>query len=116
MKLKTSFLLMTMLLTLGVTHAEKSLNPTLRIFPGYVTKVSCEGKLLVSSIGNDGMIRLEPLPATLGCAVLLKPLAASGRTNLILETSSSSVQVTVEVRTGIPTNQDLQVSLKGDHK
>ena len=92
----------------------ESKRQTIRLFPGYISKITCDGKLLVSSVGNDVLIRLEPLPQTLGCAVLLKPQASSGRTNLVLETSAGSIQTTLEVRIGSPSGNDLKIKLQGD--
>ena len=63
---------------------------TFRLFPGYNQRIECQGRLFVSSVGNDSLVRLEALPKEVGCGVILKPLLKSGRTNLILETSSGS--------------------------
>lgn len=100
--------MITLLVVIFSAHADQSI----RLFPGYVTKVFCQGKLLVSSLGNDSLVRLEPYPKEIGCAVILKPLSVSGRTNLVLETSSSSIQSTLEIKTGTPNSKDLQVYLK----
>ncbi|MCC7441303.1 MAG: hypothetical protein IT285_06710 [Bdellovibrionales bacterium] len=89
--------------------------PAIRLYPGYVKRVRCEGRLLVSSVGSDTLVRLEALPKELGCAVLLKPLTQSGRTNLILETSTGTIERILEIRHGgeIPaTAADLSESLK----
>jgi hypothetical protein len=94
---------------------DKGASDGVRIYAGYISKVTCDGKLLVSSVGNDLLVRLEALPSALGCGVLLKPLQSSGRTNLVLETSAGSIQTTLEVRSGMPTGRDLKVRLQGDH-
>jgi hypothetical protein len=67
------------------------------LYPGYVTKVECTGKLLVSAVGNEALVVLSALPQELGCGVLLKPLGPSGRTNLILETSTGSIERVIEI-------------------
>lgn len=89
----------------------------IRLFPGYLTKIRCEGRLLVSAVGNEGLIRLEALPKELGCGVLLKPVGQSGKTNLILETSAGTIErvVTVEGSSGLsPQARELDYRLKGD--
>ena len=69
----------------------------LKLRAGFVKKLTCEGKLYASSIGNDNLVRLEALPKELGCAVILKPIASSGRTNLILETSTGTMERLIEI-------------------
>ena len=64
---------------------------------GFVQKISCEGRLYLSAVGNDTLVQLEPLPKELGCAVILKPLASRGRTNLILETSAGNITRAIEI-------------------
>jgi hypothetical protein len=89
---------------------------SIHLYPGYVTKVECEGKLLVSAIGNDRAVMLAALPKELGCGVLLKPLATSGRTNLILETSTGTVERVVEVSSPTkvsPTTRELFYQVNG---
>ena len=68
-----------------------SAEDVLKLRVGFVQKVSCSGKLYVSAVGNDSLVRLEALPKELGCAVILKPTGLYGRTNLILETSTGTV-------------------------
>lgn len=94
-----------------LAHAEEAL----RLYPGFVTRVRCEGRLLLSSVGDDRLIRLDALPRELGCGVILKPTNSSGRTNLILETSTGTVQrILVVTGTGTgPSSSDLEVQLKG---
>jgi hypothetical protein len=86
----------------------------LRLYPGYVTRIGCEGRLLVSSVGNEALVRLEALPKELGCGVLVKPLAASGRTNLILETSAGTIErvLSVERAGGMPRARELRYGLR----
>ena len=87
----------------------------MRLFAGYLTQIRCEGRLLVSAIGDDHLVRLEALPKDLGCGVLLKPASASGRTNLILETSTGTIRkiLVIEGGTSRPNEHDLQFFLKG---
>ena len=65
---------------------------------GFVTKITCEGRLLVSAVGNDAIVQVEALPKDVGCGVLIKPLIKSGTTNLILETSLGTITRTIEVK------------------
>lgn len=90
----------------------------IRLHPGYIVKVHCEGRLLVSAVGNDSLVRLEALPKELGCGVLLKPLAPAGRTNLILETSAGTLNRTVEIQAVArsPHAEDLEFFLKGAYR
>jgi hypothetical protein len=88
---------------------------SLKLYPGYLTQIRCEGRLLVSAVGDDRMVRLEALPKDLGCGVLLKPLGNSGRTNLILETSTGTIRkiVVIEGRAQAPVETELRYFLKG---
>jgi len=85
-----------------------------QLFHGYVSKVHCAGRLLVSAVGNDALVRLEALPRELGCGILLKPVASSGASNLILETSAGTVSVLIEIQPGgrTPKATDLEFELK----
>jgi|GEM_PF-1463873 len=58
---------------------------------GFVTKLTCKGRLLISAIGDERLFDLSALPKEIGCGVLLRPRANSGRTNLILETSGGTI-------------------------
>ena len=58
---------------------------------GFVQKVPCKGRLYLSAVGNESLVRLEALPKEVGCGVVLKPMGRIGETNLILETSSGTV-------------------------
>jgi len=99
----------------SVSHADDAgAKPTIRLFPGYISKITCDGKLVVSAVGNESIVRIEPLPNTLGCAVLIRPSTNSGRTNLILETSAGSIRATLDIRVGTPQPMDLEIRMKGD--
>ena len=91
-------------------------NEPILLRPGFVTKVHCDGRLLVSAVGNEALVQLQALPKELGCGVLLKPLATLGESNLILETSAGTVTALVEVKAGQspPRPGELNVELKGD--
>lgn len=88
---------------------------TIGLTPGYIYKFRCEGRLLVSGVGSDSLIRLEPLPKELGCGVLVKPLGRTGTSNLILETSTGTVSRLIEVRTSTskPRTSDLEIVVQG---
>ncbi len=78
----------------------KAASPPIRIAPGYVYKLRCEGRLILSAIGNESLFRLEALPREVGCGALLKATAPSGVTNLILETSTGTVKRLIEIAPG----------------
>jgi len=85
----------------------------LRIFPGFVTKVQCEGRLLVSAVGNDALVQLEALPKELGCGVILKPTGRGlGKTNLILETSTGTIDCEIDIVSGVPSTAQRIVRLR----
>ena len=85
----------------------------IRVYPGFVTKVQCEGKLFVSAVGNDLLVQLEALPKELGCGVILKPTGrATGKTNLLLETSTGTIDQELEVSEGVPTRAQRVVRIK----
>ena len=102
-------------MTLGVLLLLAAADDSVRLYPGYVSRIQCEGKLLVSSVGNESLVRLEALPRELGCGVLLKPVGPAGRTNLILETSTGTIERVIEVAPpkGSPAQGDLHFRLKG---
>ena len=82
------------------------------LYAGYLTQVKCSGRLLVSAIGNDRLVILEPLPKDLGCGVVLKPTGIAGRTNLLLETSTGPISLMVDVRAGgIPKPEQLTIEV-----
>lgn len=70
---------------------------TLVLYSGYLTKLSCSGKLLAASAGNTRIVQIEALPKDLGCGVLIKPLAPEGRTNLFIEASTGTYQLILEI-------------------
>ena len=80
----------------GINPAWSS-DDVLRLKIGFVHKVLCSGRLYVSAVGNDSLVRLEALPKELGCAVILKPTGIIGSTNLILETSTGTIERKLEV-------------------
>jgi hypothetical protein len=84
------------------------------LHPGFVTKLQCRGKVLVFAIGNESLVRLEPLPNEMGCGVILKAQASSGTTNLILETSSGSYKPMIEIQNKTkPSSSELWIDLGG---
>lgn len=93
------------LIALFLTHSTLAFGKetSIKLFPGFVTKIQCEGRLLVSAIGNEDLVRLEPLPKELGCGVLLKPLHLKSngpsQTNLLLETSTGTIRKMIQVTT-----------------
>jgi len=116
MSLKTS-LVISFLLPISLNALANALFPkgAVILSPGFLTKVICEGRLLVSAIGNESLVELQALPKELGCAVLLKPKARSGVTNLFLETSSGSVSRWVEISSGRKPDQ-FEVELKQEKR
>ena len=87
--------------------------PSITLYPGYVTRLRCEGRLLVSAVGDDRLVRLETLPKELGCGIVLKPMAGEGRSNLLLETSAGSFEAILQLAPGKrkPEARDLTVSV-----
>lgn len=85
----------------------------IRVHPGYVYKFRCSGRLLVSAIGNEKLVRIEALPKETGCSVLAKTEAAHGATNIYLETTVESVNRIIEIVPGRPNLTDLDRSLSG---
>ncbi len=85
------------------------------LYPGYVTKIHCDGRLLVSAVGNDALVRLDALPKELGCGVLLKPVVSGGYSNLILETSAGTISTLIEIepKAKPPKASELEFQLKG---
>src|SRR5688572_502499 len=100
------------LLLLGACWAH-AVSPSVTLYPGYVTRLRCEGRLLVSAVGDDRLVRLETLPKELGCGIVLKPVAAEGRSNLLLETTSGSFEAILLLAPGLrkPEARDLTVSV-----
>jgi len=104
----------TALLILIAPLAQASDGGKVSLYPGFVTKVQCRGKVLVSAVGNESLVRLEPLPNEMGCGVILKAKARSGTTNLILETSTGTHRPMIEIRPNAkPSPADLLLDLGG---
>lgn len=102
---------------LGLDASATSPTQSIRVEPGFVYKLRCEGRLLVSSIGDESIVRAEALPKELGCGLVLKPIKAQGLTNLIVETSVGTVIRRVEVmsRTGGQANDEqLEIDLRSE--
>ena len=89
MKIKMVFVL------LGICFAQvfsyASTDEVIHLKVGFVQKITCKGRLYISAVGNENLVRLEALPKELGCGVVLKPVGKVGVTNLILETSAGSL-------------------------
>ena len=62
----------------------------LTLYKGYVSRLNCRGKLLISSIGNEALATMAPVPGEYGCTVFIKPLESAGTTNLLKEDSICS--------------------------
>ena len=71
-------------------------------------------RLLISAVGDEQLVELSALPRELGCGVLLKPKVDRGKTNLILETTSGTVNQVVEITKN--TSRLLEVELKETRK
>lgn len=112
-----SMLILGMLL-LSTLNSESASIPTLRFKPGYVYKIRCEGRLLISSIGNESLIQAAPLPKEIGCGMILKPIAPKGSTNLLIETSIGTIQRLIEVdpNTPSPTEKEFILTSEGGSK
>jgi hypothetical protein len=82
---------------------------TVSIPYGYVTKLSCKGKLLVSAIGDERLLELSALPKEIGCGVLLRPRLPSGQTNLILETSGGTIHRLLSVSRLVPKTTEIEL-------
>ena len=95
----------------GQAHATSE---TALLYAGYITKIRCEGKLLISAVGSPELVALEALPPHVGCGVLVKPLQKTGRTNLALETSIGSVNLLVEIAAApkVVTASQLELKVK----
>ena len=73
-----------------VAFAHASTDEVIHLKVGFVQKVTCKGRLYISAVGDDRLVRLEALPKELGCGVVLKPVGKVGVTNLVLETSTGT--------------------------
>ena len=83
------------------------------LYPGYLTRIECSGRLLATAVGNEQEFTLEALPKELGCGVLIRPRSKEGRTNLLIETTTGASEVILEIRSPKkpPTSHDLRWSL-----
>ncbi|HLE01303.1 MAG TPA: hypothetical protein VJB59_13655 [Bdellovibrionota bacterium] len=79
--------------------------------PGYVRKLKCQGRLLLSSVGNESLIQLSALPKETGCGVLIKPTALEGQTNLILETSAGTITRKIRIEKKRDSEGDLPMEM-----
>ncbi|MGK5084886.1 hypothetical protein WDW37_16480 [Bdellovibrionota bacterium FG-1] len=96
--------------------AASKLEAPILVYPGYLTRIRCQGRLLASASGNPSLMTLEPLPKEMGCGVLLQSHEKQGRTNLILETTTGTIHQIVEIRPlgkTPPNPQDLERVLEG---
>ena len=84
----------------------------IRLTPGYIYKLHCHGRLYVSAVGDDRLLRIEALPKEIGCGAVVKSSLTKGSTNLILETSTGTVfrQVEIDPTFGKPRKVDIVVS------
>lgn len=103
-----------LLLLLAGSSFAATTNPIV-LYAGYLTKLRCEGKLLISAVGDPKLLVLEALPAQVGCGVLIKPLARTGRTNLALETTTGSISIILEIvpAPGRVTSAQLDLKVRG---
>ncbi|OFZ56270.1 MAG: hypothetical protein A2428_15525 [Bdellovibrionales bacterium RIFOXYC1_FULL_54_43] len=79
--------------------------------PGYVRKLKCQGRLLLSSVGNESLVQLSALPRDTGCGVLIKPIALEGQTNLILETSAGTITRKIRIEKKKDSDSDLATEM-----
>lgn len=100
---------------LSLTSVAWTQQEIVSLFPGYLTRIQCEGRLLLSAVGNDALVRIDAFPKELGCGVILKPNGPAGRTNLILETSTGTIEriIVVTPLTSTPESSNLIYRLKG---
>jgi hypothetical protein len=84
-------------LGLGLSGQARAETGRIVLYPGFLTKVECQGRLLISAVGNEQMVERSALPADVGCGLYLKPLTNGGRTNLFLETTTGTVKRTLEI-------------------
>lgn len=69
---------------------------SLHLKQGFLKKVECKGRLYASGVGDETVVEMEALPSNIGCGVILKPMKA-GFTNLILETSTGTIEKNLTV-------------------
>lgn len=85
------------LLGVTLTSVKAEASPTIVLKAGFLKKISCKGRLYAHGVGDEGIVELEPLPFNLGCGAILRPVKA-GSTNMILETSTGTLERTLVVR------------------
>jgi hypothetical protein len=85
------------------------------IYSGYVTQIHCQGKLYLSSVGNEKLTTLQAIPKELGCGVILTPEGESGRTDLLLKTSTGDHHILIEIKKAplMVSSESLEIWLKG---
>jgi hypothetical protein len=86
------------------------------VYNGYKTQIHCRGTLYISAIGNDNLVKKEAFPEKMReCGIILSPLQASGRTDLLLKTSAGDFHPILEIRNAQqPKASDLEVYLSHD--
>jgi hypothetical protein len=80
----------------GLSSLSAQAKSTLILKKGFLKKVECKGRLYASGVGDEEIVELDVLPSNLGCGVILKPVAR-GATNLILETSTGTIEKNITV-------------------
>lgn len=115
MKLRTQVIFVALLASQS-GEAERS--KPIHLYPGYTTRINCQGRLLLSAIGNDQLVQLDALPSELGCGILLRPKTGKGRTDLAAETSAGSILriVNIEPENSQPEASALIYVISGDSK
>jgi hypothetical protein len=104
---------MTLLFVLLMSHfAAASESQAVALYSGYLTQVHCQGRLLISSVGNPALVRKEAYSKEVGCGVLLSPQAAQGRTDLLLKTSTGDQHLILEVHSDRPQAAALEIWLR----
>jgi len=90
----------------------------IKLYPGFITKIECKGRLLLSAVGDETLVQKAGLPNEMGCGLLLKPLKESSYTNLILETSTGTIRRSVEITKAGPKQpfNESQILMEGDQK
>jgi hypothetical protein len=74
------------------------------LYPGFLTRDRCHGRLKLSAVGDESLVERQALPATSECGVILRPLGKTGRTDLLLETTTGSVHRILEIQSSGPTS------------
>lgn len=84
---------------------------SVKIAQGYVYKFRCEGRLLVSAVGDERLVRLEALPREIGCGAIVKSVSGLGITNIIFETTQGSFSRVIQItsHSQIPKSTDVLI-------